>query len=70
MNLCQLKTFFLTFGLVCCAVCKPCVFAANQLKSEGKNVQLAEVHFYRSYFLQNPYFSARNFTVLKIMLHT
>ena len=30
--------------------------AANPPKSEEKSVQLAEVHLYRSYFLQNPYF--------------
>ena len=30
---------------------------ANQPKSEEKSVQLAEVHLYRNYFLQNPYFS-------------
>ena len=32
-------------------------FAANRPKSEEKSVQLPEVHLYRSYFLQNPYFS-------------
>ena len=29
---------------------------ANQPKSEEKSVQLGEVHLYRIYFLQNPYF--------------
>ena len=29
---------------------------ANQPKSEEKSVQLAEVHLYQIYFLQNPYF--------------
>ena len=51
MNFCQLNTFFLTFWPVCC------VSAANRPKSEEKSVQLAEVHLYRSYFLQYPYFS-------------
>ena len=51
MNLCQLNTFFLTFWPVCCA------HTANQPKSEEKSVQLAEVHLYQIYFLQNPYFN-------------
>ena len=42
--------FFPHFWPVCC------VCAENQPKSEEKSVQLAEVHLYRSYFLQNPYF--------------
>ena len=42
--------FFLTFWPVCCA------HTANRPKSEEKSVQLAEVHLYRTYFLQNPYF--------------
>ena len=29
-------------------------FTANRTKSEEKSVQLAEVHFYQIYFLQNP----------------
>ena len=41
MNLCQLNTFFLSFWPICC---------------NEKSVQLAEVHLYRIYFLQNPYF--------------
>ena len=47
--------FFLTFWQVCC------VSAANQPKREEKSVQLAEVHLYRIYFLQNPYFSVTSF---------
>ena len=47
MNLCLLNTFFLTVRT-----------AANRPKSEEKSVQLAEVHLYQSYFLQNPYFSS------------
>ena len=35
----------------------PVEHTANQQKSEEKSVQLAEVHLYRIYFLQNPYFS-------------
>ena len=50
MNLWQLNTFFLTFCPVCCA------HTANRPKSEEKSVQLAEVHLYQIYFLQNPYF--------------
>ena len=30
---------------------------AHRPKSEEKSVQLAEVHLYRIYFLQNPYFN-------------
>ena len=56
MNLCQLNTFFLTFWPVCC-VCE-----ANRPKSEEKSFQLAEVHLYRIYFLQNPYFKCSNFS--------
>ena len=52
MILCQLNTFPLTFWPVCCA------HTANRPKSEEKNFQLAEVHLYRSYFLQNLYFSS------------
>ena len=51
MNLRQLNTFFLTFWPVCCN------HTANRPKSEEKSVQLAEVHLYRIYFLQNPYLS-------------
>ena len=32
-------------------------FFPHRTKSEEKSVQLAEVHLYRSYFLENPYFS-------------
>ena len=32
-------------------------YTANRPKSEEKSVQLAEVHLYRNYFLQNPYFT-------------
>jgi hypothetical protein len=34
-------------------------------KSEEKSVQLAEVHLYRIYFLQNPYFSS-NYRKLRL----
>ena len=34
-----------------------CVCAANRPKSEEKSVLLAEIHLYRIYFLQNPYFN-------------
>ena len=38
--------------LLKCGFCN----TANRSKSEEKSVQLAEVHLYRIYFLQNPYF--------------
>ena len=39
-------------------------YTANRPKSEEKSVQLAEVHLYRIYFLQNPYF--KNTCPLKV----
>ena len=44
------EQFFLFFWPVCLA------HTANRPKSEEKSVQLAKVHLYRIYFLQNPYF--------------
>ena len=45
---------------------RPHFFSRSALiwkKSEDKSVQLVRVAFFRSDFLQNPYFSTRNFMV-------
>ena len=41
--------------------------AANPPKSEEKSVQLADVHLYRSYFIQNPHFNGKAKVFLYLM---
>ena len=58
MTRCQLNTFFLTTYLAT---------HSKPSKKWGKSVQLAEVHLYRSYFLQNPYFNCFYLNFLKVV---
>ena len=51
MNLCQLNTFFSYF------LASLLHTHSKPAKKWGKSDQLAEVHLYPIYFLQNPYFS-------------
>ena len=53
MNLCQLNTFFSYF------LASLLHTHSKPAKKWGKSDQLAEVHLYPIYFLQNPYFSAK-----------